>query len=125
MKNTRLLQRIALPILILFSLSACGAWWLPRAHKIDVQQGNLLSPESLAQVEVGMSKNEVATLLGRPITTNQINPDRWEYIFSFNLSGKKPDNVQRLSIQFENDRVVSFDSDGLELDAYVTKGVES
>ena len=72
-----------------------------------------------------MSKNEVATLLGRPITTNQINPDRWEYIFSFNLSGKKPDNVQRLSIQFENDRVVSLDSDGLELDAYVTKGAET
>lgn len=124
-KNTRLLQQIALPIIILFSVSACGAWWLPRAHKIDIQQGNLLSTESVAQVEVGMSKNEVVALLGRPITTNQINPDRWDYIFSFNRSGRKPDNIQRLSVQFENDRVIALDSDGLELDSYVTKGVES
>ena len=55
------------------SLSACGAWWLPRAHKIDVQQGNLLSIEKIKQIKVGMTKNEVARILGQPVAANPLD----------------------------------------------------
>ncbi len=95
------------------SLTACGSWWLPRPHKISIQQGNLLSTEKIEQVKVGMSRGEVVALLGRPITTNQLNKNRWNYIFSLNRSGDKPE-VKRLSLDFENDVVAELETDGLE-----------
>jgi len=104
-----LLVIVLIPIFT--TLSACGAWWLPRPHRIDIQQGNLLSTESIEQVTVGMSKTQVTSLLGVPLTTNQINPNRWEYIYSINRSGGTPD-VQRLSLEFENDKVANLEKDG-------------
>ncbi len=93
------------------ALSACGTWWLPRPHKIDIQQGNLLSSDTISQIKVGMSKGEVVSLLGVPLTTNQINPDRWEYIYSLNRSGEDPE-VRRLSLQFQGEVVADLEKDG-------------
>ena len=95
----------------LFSLTACGAWWLPRPHKIDIQQGNLISEELIDQVKVGMSREQVIGLLGRPLTTNQLNPNRWDYIFSINRSGETPE-VKRLSLEFDNEVVANLETDG-------------
>lgn len=98
------------------TLSACSrAWWLPRPHKIDVQQGNLLSVEEINQVKVGMSRNEVANLLGQPITSNGIDPDRWDYIYSLNRAGETP-NVTRLSLDFQDDVVANLETDGFDAD---------
>jgi len=113
MKARTLVAIVLVPIFI--TLSACGAWWLPRAHRIDIQQGNLLSTEQISQVAVGMSKTQVTSLLGRPLTTNQLNPDRWEYIYSLNRSGETPE-VQRLSLEFENDQVANLEKDGFPED---------
>ena len=54
---------------MLFLLSACGGdpFWLPRAHKISIQQGNLLNEQQLAQVTVGMNKQQVSSLIGTPV----------------------------------------------------------
>lgn len=93
------------------TVSACGVWWLPRPHKIDIQQGNLLPPDAISKIKVGMSKGEVVGLLGTPLTSNQINPDRWEYIFSLNRSGEDP-QVKRLSVQFKDEVVADLEKDG-------------
>ena len=93
------------------TLAACGTWWLPRPHKIDIQQGNLLSSDTISQIKVGMSQGEVVGLIGTPLTTNQINPDRWEYIYSLNRSGEDPE-VKRLSLQFQNEKVANLEKDG-------------
>lgn len=99
----------------LTTLTACGAWWLPRPHKIDIQQGNLLSTEKVKLVKIGMSKTEVTRILGRPITSNQIDDNRWDYIFSFNRSGEDP-RVKRLSLDFQDDVVANLETDGLDLE---------
>ncbi len=109
MKARHLLLIALIPALT--ALSACGTWWLPRPHKIDIQQGNLLSSDTISQIKIGMSKGEVIGLLGTPLTSNQINPDRWEYIFSLNRSGEEP-NVKRLSLQFQDDVVANLEKDG-------------
>lgn len=109
--KTRTLLLLAL-IPVFTALSACGSWWLPRPHKIDIQQGNLLSKDAVAQIEVGMNKAQVTSLLGKPLTSNQINPERWEYIYSINRSGDKP-KVQRISLEFKDDKVSVLEKDGL------------
>lgn len=110
MKVRTLLLLALIPVFT--TLAACGSWWLPRPHKINIQQGNVLAKDAIAQIEIGMSKSQVTSLLGQPLTSNQINPDRWEYIYSINRSGDKP-KVQRLSLEFENDQVAALEKDGL------------
>jgi len=94
-------------------LTGCGAWWLPRAHKINIQQGNLLPPEAVSQIVAGMPRNDVVGLLGEPVVSSLINPQRWDYIYSINRSGETP-NARRLTLFFENDVVSKLEKSGFE-----------
>jgi outer membrane protein assembly factor BamE len=93
------------------TLSGCGAWWLPRAHKIEIQQGNVLPDEAVARIVEGMTRSEVIGILGEPVVSNPKNSARWDYIYSVNRSGDSP-NAKRVTLIFENDRVATIEKDG-------------
>ncbi len=94
-------------------LAGCGSWWLPRAHKIDIQQGNVLPDDAIADVTEGLSRSEVIGLLGSPVANNRNNPNRWDYIYSRNKAGDKPD-AKRLTLYFDSDRIVRIEKDGFD-----------
>jgi len=103
-----------LSILLIVScsqLAACGSWWLPRAHKIDIQQGNILTDDAVAGVTEGMTRSEVLKLLGSPVADNRRDASRWDYIYSRNKSGDTPD-AKRLTLIFDSERVVQIEKDG-------------
>lgn len=76
-------------------------------YKQNIQQGNALEQEDLDQLEAGMSKNQVAFLLGTPAIQDPFHHDRWDYISSFSRRGGEP--VRRLvTLSFENDTLVNF-----------------
>ena len=109
---SRLFPTLLLSALILGTTTACGSWWLPRAHKIEIQQGNLLPIEAVEKVMEGMSRNEVESLLGKPVASNYFDRQQWDYIYSINSSGDAPQS-KTLTLKFENDRVVSIEKNGL------------
>lgn len=111
MKTNRLFPALFLTAFVLGTTTACGSWWLPRAHKIEIQQGNLLPLEAVEQVVEGMSRNEVVSLLGEPVASNYFNSEQWDYIFSINSSGDDPE-AKTLILKFENDRVTSIEKNG-------------
>ena len=96
---------VALSMLL---LSGCGTpFWLPRAHKIEVQQGNLLTREQINAVQSGMSREEVAALIGVPVNQPAFQPDRWDYVFTRTPAGKTV-TARRFSVFFnEADKVES------------------
>jgi outer membrane protein assembly factor BamE len=94
-------------------LSACGSWWLPRAHKIEIQQGNILPDEVVTGITEGMTRTEVVNLLGSPVSESSRTAPRWDYIYSRGKSGNKP-AVKRLTLFFENDRIVQIQKDGFD-----------
>ena len=102
------------------TLSGCGSWWLPRPHRIDIQQGNILSTEDVGQISAGMSKIEVINLIGKPITTSVFDDERWDYIYSPNRSGGTP-NSKRFTVFFQNDVVFRVENDGYESTAEVAQ----
>ena len=80
-------------------------------YKQNVQQGNAHEQEDLDQVELGMSKKQVAYLLGTPAVQDPFHQDRWDYISMLSRRGSEP--VRRLvTLTFESDRLIATDGIG-------------
>ena len=80
-------------------------------YKQNVQQGNAHDQEDLDQVALGMSKKQVAYLLGTPAVHDPFHQDRWDYISMLSRRGGEP--VRRLvTLTFENDLLIATDGIG-------------
>jgi outer membrane protein assembly factor BamE len=98
------MQKITISIACaaLITLSACSV------HKVDVQQGNVITPEMRAQIKVGMSKRQVSFVLGSPLLIDPLHRDRWDYLYSLS-QGRKRLEIQRLALFFEGDKLIRVD----------------
>lgn len=94
MKTTTILVSL---LILLFSTSCM--------YKTPVQQGNVLEQEDVDEIKPNMSKRQVALILGTPAIADPFKQDRWDYINTLKLKGKI-DKVKRLTLYFENDRLV-------------------
>jgi len=79
---------------------------LPSADRVDIQQGNLLDDADISAIEPGMSRAEVRQRLGGPVLNEGFNPQRWDYLFYRTEAGRETGDIERLSVYFEQDRVV-------------------
>ena len=80
-------------------------------YKQNVQQGNAHEQEDLDQIKLGMSKKQVAYLLGTPAVRDPFHIDRWDYISMLSRRGGEP--ARRLvTLTFENDLLVATDGIG-------------
>lgn len=76
------LSRFAGTALLLGALAACST--VPRIvneYKIDVQQGNVLTQEMVAQLRPGLSKDQVRFVLGTPVLMDMFHANRWDYVY--------------------------------------------
>jgi len=108
--------RITLLILLLTTLVGCGGdpFWLPRAHRITIQQGNLISERQLSEISVGMDQNAVRTLLGAPVANSPFHQSRWDYLYTQAPAGASV-QAKRLAIFFENETVARIDQNADEV----------
>ena len=96
--------RIAFAALLLVLVAGCGVLRIPgiTPYKPEIQQGNYLSQEIIAQVKPGMSREQVRFLLGTPLLTDIFHADRWDYVY-----WREAENGKR-----ESRRVALFFNDG-------------
>lgn len=56
-------------------------FWFFSPYRPDIQQGNFVSQEMLAQLKQGMGKDQVKFLLGTPLMADPFHAQRWDYPF--------------------------------------------
>ncbi len=95
---------------LLLLLSGCTNFDI---HRIDIQQGNLVTQDQLAKIKPGMSRGDVRGLLGTPLLQDVYHANRWDYFFSMAPGGKVTEK-HHITIFFENDKVSKVEGQGAE-----------
>lgn len=100
-----LIARLIIATCVVLVLSACL-----KAHRIDIQQGNLITDDELSQLAPGMTKREVRYILGTPLVVDPFHQNRWDYFYSLDVKGEE--TIQRrITVVFENDLMKEIEGD--------------
>ena len=83
---------------------------LPLIYRPDIQQGNVVSQESINKLKPGMSKSQVNYLLGTPMLVDVFHQDRWDYYYSMK-QGNEERVQQRVALHFSDDRLIRIEGD--------------
>jgi outer membrane protein assembly factor BamE len=74
------MKKIISLILISFLLSGCS---FLRPHKMDVEQGNIITPDKVSQLRIGMTEFQVLEVMGNPVFVNILSANRLDYVYTF------------------------------------------
>jgi outer membrane protein assembly factor BamE len=108
--------------LLTVCLLVLGACSLPRVHRVTVQQGNVITQEMIDRLKPGMTRRQVAYVMGEPVFRNSFDESRWDYVYTLNIPGYYQEN-KRMSLYFENDVLAYFTGDYAPTN--VTQGEEA
>lgn len=98
------MQKTLIYLLAALALASC-------AHKIDIQQGNVVTEEQLSQVKTGMAPQQVRAILGTPLLTDPFHNDRWDYFFSLG-KGVTATERYRVTLFFKSGRLARIKRSG-------------
>ncbi|CAI8818957.1 MULTISPECIES: outer membrane protein assembly factor BamE [Burkholderia] len=77
-------------------------------YRITVVQGNFVSQEKAAQLQAGMTREQVRALLGTPLLADMFHADRWDYLFYFKRGSTSVVQQRDLVLTFASDRLASW-----------------
>jgi outer membrane protein assembly factor BamE len=89
-------------LLAFLALAACSE------YKMDIRQGNLITPDMRQNLRIGMTHAQVRVMLGTPLVEDPFHPERWDYVYSFEHRGKLVEQ-QRMTLYFNADSLARID----------------
>ncbi len=95
------------------AISAAACSWIPNIspHRMEIQQGNFVSQEMMAQLKLGMSKEQVRFILGTPLIADVFHADRWDYVFTRIRANSRELEQRRIAVYFEDGKLKRVDGD--------------
>lgn len=74
-------------------------------YRITVQQGNVITQDMVDRLKPGMTREQVAYIMGEPVVRNPFNEDQWDYVYTLEVPGRT-ERQRKLSLFF-NEGVLS------------------
>ena len=104
-------------IVVSILLASCSEMSAPKIsslspHKIEISQGNMITPEMREKLKVGMTRLQVRAVLGTPLVSDPFHANQWDYVYRFEKGGKLVEQ-QRLKLHFADDRLTHIDDSGM------------
>lgn len=84
---------------------------VPLVHKIDVQQGNVVTQEMVAQLRLGMNRKKVRFVMGTPIIQDTFHSSRWDYIYTFHEGGGGTERRRVTTVFNEDGKLIAVEGD--------------
>ncbi|MGD8587350.1 MAG: outer membrane protein assembly factor BamE [Chromatiales bacterium] len=105
------MKNILITLILGLTLTGCSSWSdLSLVHTPDIQQGNIITPEQVAELKPGMSKRQVRFVLGTPLLRDVFHQERWDYPFTMKKRNE-PMEIKRFSVYFEGDELARYEGD--------------
>jgi outer membrane protein assembly factor BamE len=83
--------------------------WL-HPYRIDVRQGNMVTQDMVAQLKLGLTKDQVRFVLGTPLLADVFHADRWDYVYRMQ-TGDGEIQQRRLAVFFDKGKLVRLGGD--------------
>lgn len=95
---------LTLPLLA----AACGL----TPYRIEIQQGNFITQEMVAQLSPGLTRDQVRFVLGTPLVSDIFHQERWDYVFMRQRARSREVEYRRIAVFFEEGRLKRIEGDG-------------
>ena len=102
----RKLPSVVLAIALASVVSGCGI-----LYKQPIYQGNLIETSAADQLQAGMSRQQVMTLLGTPSIADPFHHERWDYTASERTGRRGNVEIKNLTLWFEGDALAKWDGE--------------
>lgn len=102
---------LLLSLVLLALLGACTLPSFITPYRIEVQQGNFLSQDMVAQLKPGMTRDQVRFVLGSPLVADLFHGNRWDYVFTRQLENSRGKEQRKLSVFFEDGKLKRVEGD--------------
>ena len=91
------MRKLLVIVLVVLFASGCGV-----LYRQPIYQGNLLDKAAVDQLQEGMDKRQVMTLLGTPSIQDPFHQERWDYVASRKTGRSGPTEVKNMTLWFAN-----------------------
>jgi len=99
------LNRILVAVLVATAVTGCAMF------RVEIQQGNAISKEQVAELEEGMSKREVRYVMGTPLVVDPFHEKtRWDYVYQYSPDLGTDFERRRVTLYFDGDTLQRIDS---------------
>ncbi|MCY3859094.1 MAG: outer membrane protein assembly factor BamE [Gammaproteobacteria bacterium] len=92
------IYRLLIGVFAVSTIVGCAEGLL---HRVDQQQGNLVTDRMIEQLKPGMNREQVVFIMGQPILKNSFDSDRWDYIYTFAPRSQTPEK-RYITLYFED-----------------------
>ncbi len=104
-------QRLTAAVLLSMALlTGCGSFHFPGIHRVEVQQGNVITQDMVDQLRPGMTKSQVRFIMGTPLVADSFHQNRWDYYYSIRKSDGK-ERRERITLLFSDGRLTTIRGD--------------
>jgi outer membrane protein assembly factor BamE len=94
-------------LILALSFLAAGCELAPglTPYQIEIQQGNYVTQEMVAQLKPGLTRDQVRFVLGTPLVSDIFHEERWDYIFMRQRANSSEIEYRRIAVFFDHGRL--------------------
>src|SRR5207245_6510198 len=94
-----------------FLTTACDLAPSLTPYRMEIQQGNYITQEMVAQLKLGLTRDQVRFVLGTPLVSDIFHEERWDYVFLPQRANSREIEYRPIAVLFEDGQLKRAEGD--------------